>query len=177
MRHARDANELFEVFGNELRSVVGDDARFGFRELFFGALQENLNIRFAHGLTQTPVHNVTAGTVQHCAQVIKGAVNVDVRDVDVPMLMRCQRLFESCTLFAGLARPRLQATSGMQHMTQDVAIGKSSEQRWKGILDKKSSRDKIRREAGKQGLELTKDGFKAHDRKLDFVKTPEPTER
>jgi len=68
------------------------------------------------------------------------------------------------------------ATSGMQHMTQDVAIGKDADTRWNRILNKKSERDKIRRESGKAGLELTSEGFKAHDRKLDFVKTPEPTE-
>lgn len=69
------------------------------------------------------------------------------------------------------------ATSNMSQMTQDVAIGKDAEQRWTRILDKKAARDKIRKESGKSGLEYTKDGFKAHDRKLDFVKTPEPVDR
>jgi hypothetical protein len=69
------------------------------------------------------------------------------------------------------------ATSGMQNMTQDVAIGKDANQRWQRIHDKKAERDKIREKSGKKGLEWTTEGFKAHDRKLDFVKTPEPTER
>jgi putative FmdB family regulatory protein len=68
------------------------------------------------------------------------------------------------------------ATSGMQHMTQDVAIGKDADSRWNRILDKKASRDKIRSESGKAGLEFKDGAFKAHDRKLDFVKTPEPKE-
>ena len=42
-------------------------------------------------------------------------MNVDVRDIDVPMLMRCQRLFEAATFLAGFARPWLQAGGGVQY--------------------------------------------------------------
>jgi hypothetical protein len=69
------------------------------------------------------------------------------------------------------------ATSGMSNMTQDVAIGKDADQRWSRIHEKKAERDKIRQKSGKQGLEFKDGAFKPHDRKLDFVKTPEPTER
>ena len=40
MRHARDSNELLEVPGDELRTVVGDDARLGLRVFLFGSLAE-----------------------------------------------------------------------------------------------------------------------------------------
>jgi putative FmdB family regulatory protein len=69
------------------------------------------------------------------------------------------------------------ATSGMSNMTQDVAIGRDAEKRWVRILDKKEKRDKIRKESGMPGLTAVgKDEYKPHDRKLDFVKTPEPTD-
>jgi len=109
---------------------------------------------------------------QSCGVVHEHIQSVHVKLPDTLKCPACGKDSEHVILVA----PGV-ATSGMQHMTQDVAIGKDSDKRWKGILDKKSQRDKIRRESGKQGLELTKDGFKAHDRKLDFVKTPEPTER
>lgn len=59
MRHARDANELLEVAGNELRT----------------------------------------------AQVIERAAQVDVRNVDMPVLMRSQRLLETGSLARRLALP------------------------------------------------------------------------
>lgn len=62
----------------------------------------------------------------------------------------------------------------MSQMTQDVAIGRDADKRWNNILAKKEERDKIRRASGKQGIERKDGVYKAHDRKLDFVKTPEP---
>ena len=108
---------------------------------------------------------------QTCGVVQEHIQSVHVRLPDTLKCPRCGKDSEHVLLVA----PGI-ATSGMQHMTQDVAIGKDSNERWNRILEKKAVRDKIRRESGKPGLELTKDGFKAHDRKLDFVKTPEPTE-
>ena len=43
--HARDPNEFLEVFGNELRPVVGDDSGPRFRVEFLGALQDDLDVR------------------------------------------------------------------------------------------------------------------------------------
>jgi putative FmdB family regulatory protein len=106
-----------------------------------------------------------------------GAVQEHIQSVhkDLPETLPCPRCGKDAEHVI-LVAPGV-ATSGMQHMTQDVAIGKDADQRWSRIHEKKAERDKIRRESGKSGLTYTKDGFKAHDRKLDFVKTPEPTER
>src|SRR5262249_27632710 len=38
VRHARDPNELFEIFGEELWAIVRDDARSRFRVLLLGSL-------------------------------------------------------------------------------------------------------------------------------------------
>ena len=54
MRHPRDANELFEIAGNELRPIVGDDSRLRFRVLLLGSLQDHFDIGFSHRLTQIP---------------------------------------------------------------------------------------------------------------------------
>jgi hypothetical protein len=37
--HARDADKLFEILGDELRAVVGNDPRSGLRVLLLGRLQ------------------------------------------------------------------------------------------------------------------------------------------
>ena len=39
MCHARDANELLEIAGNELRTIIRDDAWLRFRVLFLGAFK------------------------------------------------------------------------------------------------------------------------------------------
>jgi hypothetical protein len=41
-------NEFLEVFGNELRPVVGDDTGSHFRVDFLGALQNDLYVRLGH---------------------------------------------------------------------------------------------------------------------------------
>ena len=106
-----------------------------------------------------------------------GVVQEHIQSVHqkLPDTLKCPRCGKNTSEHVILVAPGI-ATSGMQHMTQDVAIGKNADMRWTSILDKKSQHDKIRRESGKAGLELTNEGFKAHDRKLDFVSTPEPTE-
>lgn len=73
MRHARDANELFEVAGHELRAIVGDDSRLRFRVLLFGSLQDRFDISFSHGLTQIPMYEETTEPIQNTAQIIEGS--------------------------------------------------------------------------------------------------------
>ncbi len=54
VRHPRDANELLEIPSDELRSVVGDDPRLGFRVLLLGSFQNHLFVG------SRPAHLVTA---------------------------------------------------------------------------------------------------------------------
>jgi putative FmdB family regulatory protein len=109
---------------------------------------------------------------QSCSVVHEHIQSIHKR---LPETLSCPRCGKDSELVI-LVAPGI-ATSSMQNMTQDVAIGKDADKRWNSIIEKKAKRDKIRKESGKSGLEWTKDGFKGHDRKLDFVKTPEPTER
>ena len=75
--------------------VVGDDARFGIRIFLLGGLEDNLDIGLPHRLAQVPMHNRTAVAVQHAAEVVERARDVDVGNVDMPMLMRFPRLLEA----------------------------------------------------------------------------------
>ena len=70
MRHTRDANELLEIAGNELRTIVRDNARLRFRVLLLGALQDHFDISFSHGLTQIPMHEKTTEPIQNAAQAV-----------------------------------------------------------------------------------------------------------
>ena len=105
MRHANEADELLEVAGNELRAIVRDDARLRFRVLLLSSLQNDLNVSFPHRLTQVPMHEETTKPVQNAAQVIESTAQVDVGNVDMPVLVRLQRLLETGSLARWLALP------------------------------------------------------------------------
>jgi len=70
---------------------------------FLGSLQNHFDISFSHGLTQIPMHEETTETHPDAAQVIEGAAQVDVGNVDMPVLMGLQRLLETGSLARWLA--------------------------------------------------------------------------
>ena len=108
MRHARNADELFAVPGDELRAVGGDDARLGLRVFLLGSLQNDLKVCLCHGLPQIPMHDESAVAVQYAAQVVKRARNVEVADVDTPMFMRLGRLREAGPFLGWFSIPLAQ---------------------------------------------------------------------
>ncbi len=62
-----------------------------------------------------PVDDVAAGAIQDGAQIVERAVDVDVRDVDMPVLVRPQWLDKARTLFGRLARKIAQPTGIAQY--------------------------------------------------------------
>ena len=72
----------------------------GFAAGYFslGAFENYFDIRFSHRLAQIPMHEESAEAVQNAAQVIEGAAQVDVGNVDMPMLVRLERLLETSSL-------------------------------------------------------------------------------
>src|SRR5215472_8764583 len=115
MRHARDANELFEVASDELWSVVGDNTRPGLRVLLFGSLQDQFDFALLHLLSQIPMHHETTVAIQYAAQVLEGPAEVDVGDIDMPMFMRLLRLLESAPFARWLRFPSAQQASLLQY--------------------------------------------------------------
>ena len=105
MRHARDADELLEIAGDELRAIVRDNAWLRLRVLFLGAFENYFDIRFPHRLAQVPMHEESAEPVQNAAQVEERAAQVDVGKVDMPVLMRSQWLLETAPLARGSSLP------------------------------------------------------------------------
>ena len=94
--------------------------------------------------------------------------------LDLPETLPCPRCGKHSEHVI-LTAPAI-STQNMSQVTQDIAIGMDADKRWNRIYAKKEERDKIRRESGKTGIERKNGVYKAHDRKLDFVKTPEPQE-
>jgi len=97
VRIGKRADELFEVLGDELRSVVGDDARGGVRELFAGALHDGEHVAFLHFFADFPMNGEAAEAIEDRAKEVKGPGDVEVADVDVPVIMRLDRLAETCS--------------------------------------------------------------------------------
>src|SRR5258708_12904914 len=115
MRHPCDADELLEVSGNELRSVVGDDSRFGFRAFLSCSLQDDFDLRFGHRFPQIPMNDRTAVAIQNAAQAIERTAHVDVGNIDVPMLAGMRRLLEPSTLARRLTLPSREQPGLLDH--------------------------------------------------------------
>ena len=100
VRHARQADELLEVLGHELRPVVGDDPGRGAGELLLRPLDEQLDVGFFHLFFELAVDDEAAVPVQNRAQVVERAARIDVAHVDVPVLVRRVRLVEPRAFFS-----------------------------------------------------------------------------
>ena len=105
MGHALLANELLEVLGDELRTVVGDDPWLGLREPLAGPLHDDLHIAYMLLLSKFAVHDESAAPIQNTAQIVKGALEVHIGHIDVPVLVRTERLHEPFAFARRLAVP------------------------------------------------------------------------
>ena len=109
-----DADELLEVLGDELRAVVGDDARRDAGERFAGALEDGFHVGFLHFLADFPVDDEAAAAVEDGAEEVKGAGDVEVADIDVPVLVRLQGLDEAGAFLGGRGRVPGQESGGLE---------------------------------------------------------------
>ena len=115
MAHTHDPDILLEILGDELRTIVGNNMGLYLRELLMDSLQDNLNILLRHLLAQFPVNDVTAAAIQDAAQVIEGAEDIDVADINMPVFMRLQGLLEAVALTALFDVPASKQTGSTEH--------------------------------------------------------------
>ena len=101
-------NEFLEVSGNELRSIVGDDARARIRVFLLGSLENDFDIGLRHVLAQIPVDHRAAEPIQHAAQIVERPAEIDIAHVDMPMLVRLRRLLDPGPFLRRLALPFAQ---------------------------------------------------------------------
>lgn len=97
MRHSRDANELFEIARDELRPIICDDSRPCIGMLFSRSLKDGFNVEFLHFLADFPMYNRSTTSVQDAAHKVERTANVEVTDINMPVLMWCNWLRESRT--------------------------------------------------------------------------------
>src|SRR5512133_260824 len=95
MGHAADPDELLEIPGDELRAVVRDDPRPGVGVTLAGALSDRLDVGLGHRRADLPMDDEPAVAVEQAAEEEERAGDVDVRDVDVPVLVGAERLLEA----------------------------------------------------------------------------------
>ena len=122
--HAAQTDILLEVARDELRTVVGDHPRSSVRVALPGPLQDQFDLRFGYPLgdavAKIPLHDTAAVPIEHATQVVERAADVDVADIDMPMLVRQQGLKEALAFARRLAAPAPQCT-GLKEDTIDGA--------------------------------------------------------
>jgi GNAT superfamily N-acetyltransferase len=73
MSQASDPDELFEVTGNELWPIIGDNAGLYPGILLHGRLDDNFKLSLSHRATQSPMEHRSGTAVQDRTQVKEGA--------------------------------------------------------------------------------------------------------
>ena len=114
MGHAGDADELFEVLGDELRPVVGDDAWAVVGIGLAGALDDGFHVGLLHFFADFPVHDVAAVAIEDGAEEVKSAGDIEIADVDVPVFVRLQGLHEARAFFGEVGRGAGQEVVGFE---------------------------------------------------------------
>ena len=87
MSHAADLDELLEVPGDELRAIVRDNARPLAGELLATVLDDRLHLGFLHVRADLPVNNGLAVPVEDVAKEEESPTDIDVGNIDVPVLI------------------------------------------------------------------------------------------
>jgi len=98
---AGQADELFKVLGDELGPIVGDDPGLLARVFLEGPLDDGLDFGLLHGLANLPVNDRPAVAVEHRAEEVERAGDVEVGDVDMPVFVGFERLHEALALLGG----------------------------------------------------------------------------
>ena len=94
MGHSGNPDEFFEILCNELRAIVGNNPWTCSRVFLLGPLKDGFYVTFSHLLSDLPMDDRAAASIEEAAQVVEGATDVEVRDIHMPVLMRQRRLNE-----------------------------------------------------------------------------------
>ena len=104
------ANEVLEVFGDELRPVVRDDSGCHAGVLFATYLDNDFDIDLLHFFTNVPMDDTSAESIKDRGHEVECPGDVEVRDIDVPVFMSHERLIEmelQDGLFFPLVKPMI----------------------------------------------------------------------
>ena len=78
-------------------------------------LDNRLHLGFGHGLADLPVDDEPAVAVEDAAKEKECTADVDIRDIDVPVLMRPHWLLEALSLLGGLPASGCQLAGRLEH--------------------------------------------------------------
>ncbi len=109
MRGLEVTDKGFEVLGYELGAIVGDNARAEARIGFVGALQDDLSIGFLHRGPNVPGEDGARAAIKDRAEIVEGAGDIDVGEVDVPVVVRFDGLEKTGAFLGWLGIPGLGA--------------------------------------------------------------------
>ena len=102
MCHTAYANKLLEVSSNELWTVVTDNPGRDIRIALACSLDDRLDAAFFHFRADFPVHDRSAVTIEQAAKKEECSPNIDIGNIDVPVLVRTERLLEAGSLEGAL---------------------------------------------------------------------------
>lgn len=95
MGHAAETHEGFEVIGDERRAVVTDDSWLGFRVSLLSQLKDGFDIDLFHLRSNIPMDNQPRVAVKNGCAEVKSTTDIQVRHIDMPMLVSLQGLIET----------------------------------------------------------------------------------
>jgi hypothetical protein len=96
-------DEGFELPAFQMGSLVGDDARARAGVGFAGFLNDDLRVDLPHGWADVPRRDGARATVEDGAQEVENATDVQIAEVDMPVIVWRKRLDKAGALFRGLA--------------------------------------------------------------------------
>src|SRR5215831_12991506 len=115
VRHAREPNKLLEVLRDKLRPVVRDYSRLDPGIPLLGPFQNDLNVGLGHRFPQIPMNQETAVAIQDAAKVVERRANIQVGNIDMPVLVRLRRLFKPGPFLRRLPAPLPHQSRPTQH--------------------------------------------------------------
>lgn len=124
MSRTADADELLEIAGDELGTVVGDDPGAGLGITLPAPLDDRLDVRLGHARADLPVHDRSTAAVEQAAKVEECPRHVDVSNVDVPVLMGTKRLLEPRSLERRLGVVPFHQAGGAEHAVNAGGAGR-----------------------------------------------------
>ena len=105
MSQASDADELFEVASDELRTVVGDHCGFNTGIFFHRGLDSDFHLGLGHGVAHLPMQQRSRAAIQDRTEVKEGTGDVEIRDIDMPVFMGLQGLNKTTPFSRGFGIP------------------------------------------------------------------------
>jgi len=115
MAHSCCPDKLLELSGDKLGAIVGYNPWLDIRKAFPCSLDDNFNLCLGHALTDLPMNNISTAPIQDGAEVVKRPTDIDMRDVNMPVFVRLERLLESISLFAGCTVPAFEQAGSRQY--------------------------------------------------------------